>query len=52
MILPFLVFSTLALLIMAELFPKPPKSLEQELGDALAKYLFKGVKVSTQKDDD
>ncbi len=52
MILPFLVFSTLALLIMAELFPKPPKSPEQELGDALAKYLSKDVKVSTQKDDD
>ena len=49
MILPILVFSTLALLIVAELLPKPPQSPEQELGEAIAKYLSKGVKVRSEK---
>jgi hypothetical protein len=52
MIFGFAVFSALLLLMVAELFPKPAKSPEQELGDAIAKYLAKGVKVRPEKTDD
>jgi hypothetical protein len=31
--------------------PPPPKSVEEQLGEAITKYLGKGVKVRIEKDD-
>lgn len=50
LIMPIAVFSALLLLLFAEFKPKPEKSPEKELGEALTKYLSKGVKVRTDKD--
>ncbi len=38
-VLPIAVFSALFLLLMADMKPKPGKSPEKELGEALTKYL-------------
>ncbi|MBC7969907.1 MAG: hypothetical protein H7Z11_07255 [Verrucomicrobia bacterium] len=51
LIMPIAVFSALLLLLLAELKPKPGKSPEKELGEALANYLSKGVKVRDEKDN-
>lgn len=53
MILGIIVFSSVALLILAEYFmPKPGKTPEQELGEAITKYLSKGVKVRIEQKND
>lgn len=53
MLLGILVFSGVAWLILAEyLLPKPGKTPEQELGEAITKYLSKGVKVRIEQNDD
>ncbi|MBW4581782.1 MAG: hypothetical protein KME42_19620 [Tildeniella nuda ZEHNDER 1965/U140] len=52
LIMPIAVFSALLLLLFAELKPKPGKSPEKELGEALTKYLSAGVKVRLEKDKD
>ncbi len=52
MIITTIVFTSLVLLILADLLPKPPKSTEQEFGEAVIKYLSKGVKVRIEKNDD
>jgi hypothetical protein len=45
-----IIFSTLAALTLLEfLVPKPSKSPEEKLGEALTEYLKKGVKI--QPDD-
>ncbi len=50
-VMAMVVFSSLFVLVFAELMPKPKKSVEQEFGDAIAKFLSKGVKVRIEKDD-
>lgn len=45
MILPILVFSALFALVIADMQPKPDKTPEEKLGEALTKYLSKGDKV-------
>lgn len=53
MLLGIIVFSSIAVLILAEYFtPKPGKTPEQELGEALTQYLSKGVKVRIEQKDD
>jgi hypothetical protein len=53
MVIAIVVFSSIAVLILAEHFmPKPGKTSEQELGEAITKYLSKGVKVRIEQKDD
>lgn len=53
MVLGILVFSSIAGLLLAEyLIPKPGKTPEQELGEAITKYLSKGVKVRIEQKND
>lgn len=53
MLLGFIIFSTITFLILAEhLIPKPGKTPEQELGDAITRYLSKGVKVRIEQKND
>ncbi len=53
MLLGIIVFSGIAGLILAEHFmPKPGKTPEQEFGEAITKYLSKGVKVRIEQKDD
>lgn len=50
LILPIAVFSALFLILMADLKPKPGKSPEKELGEALEKYLSANAKARTEKE--
>ncbi len=53
MLLGIVVFSTVTFLLLADCFmPKPGKTPEQELGEAITKYLSKGVKVRIEQKDD
>lgn len=53
MLMGIIVFSSVALLLLAEYFmPKPGKTPEQELGEAITKYLSKGVKVRIDQKND
>ncbi|MGI0488777.1 hypothetical protein ACN4EK_25485 [Pantanalinema rosaneae CENA516] len=53
MLIGIIVFSSLGVLILAEyLLPKPGKTPEQELGEAITKYLSKGVKVRIEQNND
>ena len=45
MILSVLVFSTIFALVIADMLPKPDKTPEEKLGEAITKYLSTGVKV-------
>lgn len=53
MVIGIVIFSSVAFLILAEyLMPKPGKTPEQELGEAITKYLSKGVKVRIEPKND
>lgn len=53
MTIGIIVFSSVALLILSEYFmPKPKKTPEQEFGEAITKYLSKGVKVRIEQKND
>ena len=50
MILSVLVFSTIFALVIADMLPKPDKTPEEKLGEAITKYLSTGVKVRLPDD--
>ncbi|MBF2028822.1 MAG: hypothetical protein IGS48_19025 [Oscillatoriales cyanobacterium C42_A2020_001] len=49
-ILAILAFSGVLFALLESIKPAAPKSAEQELGDAIAKYLSQGVKGRSEKD--